>query len=523
MLSMSVDLSWSSTSRETGPMMPVLNIQQYMSQQLVKAKLAVLKSVELAIDKNQNNERLTSKLQIKQRLKKTRKNLGSMSISLTKSCTSRSAPVSSPVQTNYKDPELPQSLQFKAVGTAVDDAGQIYILLKDRQEQENMVKRSLKCDPRLKRARPCCGENHSQLSSLQDCVTLAENGYWYRTRFLGYKPDSDLEKAYVMFLDYGDTSTVMSLNIVVILVCPEIPILVLRVVLHNLAPVGGSPWPHKLVDFVHSKVVLDIPDTWLTVRVLGVMVTTPLQCSILLPPIDPDKVRVDLSELVLVNSSLFSVNMAEPGRPGDSEAIESLRQKLSYGVGCVPSSKQTTSRYEGVGPFPQLDLVYPDLPRLFIRVVHMHGQVMCVQPVEITKGTGRHGSLSLVARQFRETYLSLQQVAQVSPPVISPSLGMAVAVQARGGWSRGLVVQVHNKVIVKFVDWGWEQVVDRRRLKFITEELVMGSPAQCVEIVVDGRDIKTVKVGNIVQVQLEEGEGLHGHVVKIVKEKVTDQ
>ena len=31
---------------------------------------------------------------------------------------------------------------------------------------------------------------------------------WYRAGFLGYVPDSEYEQAFVMFVDWGNTSTV---------------------------------------------------------------------------------------------------------------------------------------------------------------------------------------------------------------------------------------------------------------------------------------------------------------------------
>ena len=154
-----------------------------------------------------------------------------------------------------------------------------------------------------------------------------------------------------------------------------------------------------------------------------------------------------------------------------------------------------------------------------VRLVHIHGLVLYVQPVEVTSGWAVHSTLGLVARQFMKTYLQLQEDVQTSPPVIRPSLGMVVAVKCEEKWNRGLVMEIGSHVTVKLVDWGWEEQVEMLKLRLLPENLVVSSPIQCIQIVVTEEDLEQVTVQDILIVEVTVGESLVGHVVGKVKSK----
>jgi hypothetical protein len=42
----------------------------------------------------------------------------------------------------------------------------------------------------------------------QEVIAQYMDNVWYRAGFLGYVPDSEYEQAFVMFVDWGNTSTV---------------------------------------------------------------------------------------------------------------------------------------------------------------------------------------------------------------------------------------------------------------------------------------------------------------------------
>merc|ERR1719369_169115 len=163
--------------------------------------------------------------------------------------------------------------------------------------------------------------------------------------------------------------------------------------------------------------------------------------------------------------------------------------------------------------------VHLDPSNIVVRVVHIQGLVLYVQPVDVTSGWAVHSSLCLVARQFMDTYQQLQEDIQTSPPVIRPSLGMAVAVKCAEIWNRGLVMEIGSQVKVKLVDWGLEEHVEMRKLRMLPENLVDSSPVQCIHIGMAEKDLEQVSVQDILVMDVTFGEGLVGHVVGKVKHK----
>ena len=131
-------------------------------------------------------------------------------------------------RTNFKwaNPELPARRHFYARATFVDDSGQIYMHLHDQRLQYRSMRSDL--NNQFNKSSPDCAMD--SFIPYQEVIAQYVVNVWYRARFLGYVPDSEYEQSFVLFVDWGNTSTVSTNLLRTNIVRKDKP----RAVLHNI-------------------------------------------------------------------------------------------------------------------------------------------------------------------------------------------------------------------------------------------------------------------------------------------------
>ena len=183
---------------------------------------------------------------------------------------------------------------------------------------------------------PDCATDSS--ISYQEVVAQYVENVWYRARFLGYVPDSEYEEAFVLFVDWGNTSTVNTNLLRSNIVGKDKPVFAFRAVLHNVLP-NRLACGTGTIDFMMEKVLNTKMGgrNMIMVKVESGLDRQPLLVSIeLFFPLDPGDTRSEVFK-PWINMAELLVQKKE-ARYVSQDEVNSLEQKRSrkpidYGVG----------------------------------------------------------------------------------------------------------------------------------------------------------------------------------------------
>merc|ERR1719186_2407584 len=323
--SLPVEISWTELE-DVDPFLPAVKREVFMSQRLMKNNNSSVKSVLFDLELEDTiEENVIPDVYVH----KQRKSTG-----LKKSRPKPASNLSSSTYFKWDNPELPNRKHFYARATYVDDSGQIYMHLQDQRHQFRALRSAL---------------NNQFLKSLPDCAldsfipnqeVIAQyvDTVWYRARFLSYVPDSEYQQAYVLFVDFGNTSTVPTDLVRSNLVGQDKPIFAFRAVLHNVLP-KRQTWAPQTIDFMHDKVMYTKLGGRNQIKVIveSGLDKQPLLVTIkLYSPLDPGDTRsevfkpwIDLSELLVQQNEARYVSQEEV----DSTEQRTSRKPYDYGVG----------------------------------------------------------------------------------------------------------------------------------------------------------------------------------------------
>jgi len=392
----------------------------------------------------------------------------------------------------WLDPEIPGEVEFRARCTHVDDSGQIYLHLYENRSTMRIIRQVLQ-----DKYRGTAWTAVDRMEPGQECIARYKDGLWHRGRVLDVFED----ETNVLFVDYGNTKIVKNKYVRSKLFCKDNPIQAIRVVLGNVTPWSGmEKWSDHCLDFIHEILQYSQPgcNRLVLVKVIGSNKTLPLQVTIQIPPkSDPEGAWIDLGDL-LVNreDAMFVDGYIEP-----SPELVSNWKKESKGVGYVapgtynnnnnnkstsqarnPRTKPLTFSYVELFPTLKLnDISEGDVIDFELAEIASYNKII-VHP--LVENSTRQ--LSSLADQYLEMMITLQEIADDMPPVISATDGLPVAARFHGdarGWYRG-VIQQHSasKLLVQYVDYG-------PMTYWLDSDQVKELPQHCLAVPVAGLEL----------------------------------
>jgi len=424
---------------------------------------------------------------------------------------SKPAHTSSSKHFKWMNPELPSQKHFYARATHVDDSGQIYLHLQDQRHQFRALRSALN-NQFLKSLTDCALDS---FSPNQEVIAQYVDTVWYRARFLSYVPDSEYQQAYVLFVDFGNTSTVPTDLVRSTLIGHDKPIFAFRAVLHNVLP-KRQTWAPQTIDFMHDKVMYTklAGRNQIKVTVESGLDKQPLLVTIkLYSPLDPGDTRsevfkpwCDLSELLVQKNEARYVSQEEV----DSTEQRRSRKPYDYGVGfdvskggkdMTRAQERNSNRAEGcvskqnflvsisTDPIPRLDLAGLNLQPGSVLSCRLASVDTCDRVyihLDSEEGGQASGKTSSIYNCFTSLNRCMQEMCRDMPPVIRPREGLTVALW-RGkdgkGWCRAEITRCEETgYLVSVVDWGIQEwVSDSRKFRELPEQCI-GVPAQAVAL-----------------------------------------
>ena len=366
----------------------------------------------------------------------------------------------------WRDPVLPSTTTFLASCTFVDEVGQVYVQVEEAREECQQLR------PRLEAAME---------RSLADCPREAfrpgqevlarwwRDGRWYRARFLHHTPYSDHAEAQVLFVDFGNCDKVQTSELRCQLFATDLPILALRVVLADVAPLGAF-WSPDTIDFVHDRLN---GARRAEVRVVGGLDRQPLLASVLLAPVDEGAPWVHLSHLLVQRGGARAVLEGAVDTPQWRQEWA----KFSWGVSFTrPACKPRA----GPGRWGVAPAVWPAAAAVregeVVEASVLGSAAWDRVVVRLHPSPRLRPGLAGLAC-YPAMAAALGRSCPTMPPLLGGGAGMVgglAAVEMRGVWVRARLVGGGRMVLV---DLGREEEVgDTRALRQLPEEWELTPP-----------------------------------------------
>jgi len=492
--SLPVEISWTE-QEDVDPFLPSIKREVFMSQRLLSNNNSSVKTLSLDFEDFDIDEPSNEAM----KLTKLKETSGSKNLSSSQSPNFLST-TTTIKRTTFKwaNPELPTKRHFYARATFVDDSGQIYMHLHDKRLQYRSMRSDL--NNHFNTSSPDCAMD--SFIPHQEVIAQYVDNVWYRARFLGYVPDSEYEQAFVLFVDWGNTSTVSTNLLRSNIVGKDIPIFAFRAVLHNVLP-NRLAWAPGTIDFMMEKVLYTKMGGMnkIKVKVESGLDRQPLLVSIeLYSPLDPGDTRsevfkpwINMAELLVQKKEARYVSQGE---------VNSLEQKRSrkpfdYGVGftVMKRRKDDDDMLANGEKLAVVSTSQDQIPRLDLSGLHLKpGSVMACKLAAVDSWdrvfihllSGDRGESMDIYSCFTSLDRCMQDKCREMPPVITPREGLTVAVwrgRDGGGWCRAEIVTCEEAgYLVRVVDWGIQQwISDSTMFKQLPDEC-LGVPAQAVPL-----------------------------------------
>eukprot|EP00092_Neocalanus_flemingeri_P037632 GFUD01040969.1.p1 GENE.GFUD01040969.1~~GFUD01040969.1.p1 ORF type:complete len:741 (+),score=250.37 GFUD01040969.1:1340-3562(+) len=500
--SLPVEISWTEFE-DLDPFLPAVRREVFMSQRLLKNNNSSVKTVSFDFELDDTIEEDIDTPEVPNMkmsgCKKSQPKTTAKPVNPTKT-----------TQFKWTNPELPSRRHFYARATHVDDSGQIYMHLQDQRSGFRALRSEI--NNQFLKSSPDCALD--SFSPNQEVMAQYVDNVWYRARFLGYVPDSEYQNSYVLFVDFGNTSTVPTNLVRIMLVGQDKPIYAFRAVLHNVLS-NSLSWAPGTIDFMQDKVMYTQLGgrNQIKVSVESGLDRQPLLVSIMLySPLDPGDTRsevfkpwIDLSELLVKKKEARYVGLEQI----DSAEQRRSRRPFDYGVGFTVTKRRKVNK-EGlernstgsVGDSEANVLVSrssDQIPRLDLTGLQLQpGSVISCRLAAVDTWdrvylhlvSGEGDQASVGTRSIYSCFTSLdrcmQDMCRDMPPVIRPREGLTVALW-RGkdgkGWCRAEVVTCEESgCLVSVVDWGIQEWISDTRLFRELPEQCLGVPVQAVAL-----------------------------------------
>jgi len=405
-------------------------------------------------------------------------------------------PSDSTIDYDFKwlNPELPVKRHFYARATFVDDSGQIYLHLYEQRQQFRALRSNL--NTHFQHSSPDCAMD--SFTPSQEVVAKYVDEVWYRARFLGYVPDTECEKSYVLFVDWGNTSTVDTKLIRSNIIEQDKPIFAFRAVLHNVLP-DRLDWDPDTIDFMMNKVLYTNNNNNIKVKVESGLDTQPLLVSIeLFSPLDAGDARkevfkpwIDMAEVLVQKKEARYVEQVEVNSPEQWRS----RKQYDYGIGFTTMKTKKRKERNKVEKAVRESSMHERIPRLDLSCLKFTpGTIIRCRLAAVDSwdkvyihllSEGKGGMVDIYS-SFPTLDRCMQARCRDMPPVITPREGLTVALwrgKSEGGWCRAEIVRCEETgFLVSVVDWGLQQwVSDSRKFRELPEEC-LGVAAQAVPL-----------------------------------------
>jgi len=385
------------------------------------------------------------------------------------------SPLENAVNFSWLPPELPRKKVFSAVGTFVDQSGQIFVQFTSKRQSVRPVE-VVKQLLNEKFRNISRDEGRGTLQQGQSCCVLWRDDNWYRAIVVNISQDRE---AMVYLVDFGNFYQAKLENIRPEIFAQRIPVQALKLQLAGLRPLGpGYTWTETALEFImqnieHKKIRVEVVDK----------TRRPPSVNISVSGVSAD--RFDLGQML----SRLEGDLVE--LDPDYTASESLRAEMDQGIEAV-----SAGTYQEKNPFLLLqsvkeeeeeeepagrDVTFPDWAKSGL----LSGDKLRVKIVDIFnfKTLFLHPndpSCQYLVDNFAEhqaVFTQFQRSCDNMPPVFQPRAGLLVAAQYRDennckGWYRAKIRGFDDKeVVVYFIDYGTTSTIsDSMMIKKIPTE-----------------------------------------------------